>query len=60
MYNARKDNPIIHLASTIREIVKIQMSRYQIYAAEMGMDLPGIDHQHQILADPPGLENYGL
>lgn len=52
MHNAEKDNLTIHRASTIGEIVKIQMFRYQVYAAEMGMDLPGIDHQRRILADP--------
>jgi GNAT superfamily N-acetyltransferase len=46
------DTLTIHTASTVSEIEETQKFRYQVYAKEMGLDLPGIDHARQMLVDP--------
>jgi hypothetical protein len=52
MNNATAEIPIVKAASTFAEIEEIQKFRYQVYAGEMGLDLPGVDHARQILTDP--------
>jgi predicted GNAT family N-acyltransferase len=52
MKNFAVEIPKIYTASTSQEVEEIQRFRYQVYAKEMGLDLPGVDHTRQVLEDP--------
>ena len=44
MTNAHEDKLAVVVAQTAQEIREIQRLRYEVYATEMGLDLPGLDH----------------
>ena len=50
--------PLIYLAATQEEILAIQKFRYSVYADEMNLEVPGIDHAEHTMGDP--LDSSGL
>lgn len=58
MRNAEKIVPSIQIASTIEEITEIKRLRYEVYASELGLDFPEVDHRLQIVED--SLDHSGI
>lgn len=52
MSNVTLEISTIETAATLKEVEEIQRFRYQVYAQEMGLDLPGANHARRMLADP--------
>lgn len=52
MEHDEKDVPVIQIASTVKEIAEIKKLRYEVYARELGLEFPGVNHTHRTIEDP--------
>jgi predicted GNAT family N-acyltransferase len=63
MRNAEKNVASIQIGCTVEEIAEIKKLRYEIYATELGLDFPEVNHELRIvedLLDHSGIHLYAM